>query len=324
MIDTTERFHHYEHVDLNAVRMHGAIQRTATYPDSHSRTSYFLNPLPTQQGLSRPRVTVVCYDTSVMVLSEVSLPKMLFGTNAKEISRSDLSTAFDLESQLVSIMIGREFDARQALIKRVDYCANFSVGESHIKAYLEAAKKSGLARRVRHIYDTGVSFKAACLETIIYDKGAEVARAATRNRYSATILPSGVGLLRFENRYRGKAVTRLANKLRLNDKRASNLLTPEIASLVINERLFALGLSATVDQDDELLRRLAKKFGKDAPTLYGLLQYRNSFGEKYWTDLGISQSTHYRNKKKLVGAGLWVTSGAKHTLPGLCYVPTEG
>lgn len=36
MIDTTVRFQHYEDVDLEAVRMHGAIQRTVFYPDTHS------------------------------------------------------------------------------------------------------------------------------------------------------------------------------------------------------------------------------------------------------------------------------------------------
>jgi hypothetical protein len=322
MIDTTVRFLHYEAVDLEAVRMHGAIQRTVSCSNSYSQTRYIINPPLTQQGLSQPRVTVICHDTSVMVLSQVSLPKMLFGSNAKEISRSDLSNAFDIESRLVSALIGRDFDARQALIMRVDYCANFTVGESYMKAYLEAARKSGLARRVRHIYDTGVSFKAKQLETLLYDKGAEIAQSCARIKQDAA-LPSGTGLLRFEDRFRGKAVTRLTNNLRLENKRALTLLTPEIASLVINKKLAALGLNATVDRDDELLRRLAEKFGKDAPTLYGLLEYRNSFGAKYWTALGISPSTHYRNKKRLVGAGLWVTSGANRTLPGLCYVPTE-
>lgn len=323
MIDTTIRFQHYEAVDLEALRMHGAIQRTVIYPDSHSRTRYLLNPPPTQQGLSHPRITVVCQDTSVLVRSEVSLPKMLFGTNAKEISPSDLSKAFDLESRLVSTIIGHDFDARQALIKRVDYCANFPVGESYMKAYLEAAQKSGLARRVRHIYNTGVSFKAKQLGTILYDKGAEIARASNRNSHDSAALPSGAGLLRLEDRYEGKAVTRLADNLGLESKRAHTLLTPEVAAFVINNKLAALGLNTTVAYNDDLLRQLADKFGKDAPTLYGILEFRNSLGDKYWTTLGISHSTHYRNKKKLVGAGLWATTCAERNLPGLTYVPIE-
>jgi hypothetical protein len=322
MIDTTVRYQHYESVDLEAIRANGAIQKTSIHPDSHSRTRFILNPSHSKQGLSRPRVTVVCHDTSVMVLSEVSLPNMLFGTNVRELSRSDLSVAFELESQLVSAMIGREFDARHALIKRVDFCANFSVGESYITAYLEAARKSGLARRVRHIYDTGVTFKSKCLETLLYDKGAEMAQSRRGHKHNAA-LPSGVGLLRLEDRYSGKAVTRLVDNLGLENKRALTLLKPEVASYVLNKKLVALGLSAPVVNNDALLRRFVDEFGKDAPTLYGILEYRNSFGEKYWTFLDMSHSTHHRNKKKLVEAGLWTTTSIGHTLPSLTYRPSD-
>jgi hypothetical protein len=290
-----------------------------------------------RKGTSLPRFTWSQHpERESWLTAEFSAPYLVKGTNALDADDADVAAALDLVSDYASTTTGLDCDSRKALVGRVDYAANFNVGQESIPLYLEAALDAKVSRfslpyresETAVGLDTGGSRKIQ-----LYDKHADVLNKVESGRlegHAAQIaLECSLGMLRLESRFKTtQTVTRLAKTLDV-DRSPENLLTSDVAGKVIAMELKKLSLDKPIAPDSERFEALQESFGnyKTVSDLLGFLAYRDRFGDNFYRlpQLGISKATYHRKVQLLKDAGLWLSSPSDHSLSALTEVhQTDG
>ena len=263
--------------------------------------------------------------------AEFSAPYLVKGTNALDVDDDDIEAVFDIISNYTSYKAGVECDARKALVGRIDYAANFPVGQESIPLYLEAALEAKVSRfcppyresETAVGLDTGGSRKIQ-----LYDKHADVLNKVETGRLEGSAakvaLSSSLGMLRLESRFKTtQTVTRLAKSLDI-ERSPENLLSCETAGKVIAMELKKLSLDKPVAPNSERFEALHETFGdyKTVADLLGFLAYRDRFGDNFYRlpQLGISRATYHRKVQLLKDAGLWLSSPSDRSLSALSEV----
>lgn len=329
MIDTTRRSHQYQRLDFARLLKRGAFTHLRTHPRLGPSMRYVLNP--ENSGTDRsasPQITVYSReDSPVRVVSQASLPKLIHGTNVREITEDELPLAYELESNYVSEIIGEEFDSRTALLDRIDLCRTFFTGsEEQVRAYVQASSAGQLPHRVCVRYgETTVYFKAKskAYETLLYGKYEEM-RQQQRKHVGAEDVSAAYGILRFEDRFKtGRAVTAFVDRYDLPDKRAETLLRSDVIDHAISDKLEKLGLHKPIRSYDESKAILIDRFGGHGVELCGVLEFRREWGDDFWKKANWSNSRYYRVRAELKEAGLWMVALTEYPLPALTDLPRE-
>jgi|SRR5947209_7275056 len=279
------------------------------------------NP-PQVKGRSLPRLTYSTSRTGIsFLIAEVSLPKMLYGTNVELISEDVLPSALDTISDHVSSVTGENFDARTARVGRLDVCDNFEVGEEYVHAYLHALHNAHYPRMVRNVFESGsVNFKNSTETVTVYSKLTEVSARALKRRATVAEVRAAVGILRVEHRYQTSSrVRRLAERLCLPERTAESLLRADIWETVMEETLSKLGLDKHIESGDARINLLRERFGV-GPTyqhLAGFVTLLDNHGAEGLLSLGYNKETFRKNRQRLEEAGAWLTTPTSATLPPL-------
>jgi hypothetical protein len=262
---------------------------------------------------------------------EFSAPYLVKGTNALDVDDADIAAVLDLVSDYTSQRVGVECDSRKALVGRIDYAANFPVGEESIPLYLEAALDAKVSRFCLPYResDTAVGLDTGGSRKIqLYDKHADVLNKVESGRLEGKAaklaLASSVGVLRLESRFKTtQTVTRLAKSLDV-ERTPETLLSSDVAGKVIAMELKKLSLDKPIEPESERFEALHEAFGnyKKVSDLLGFLAYRDRFGDNFYRlpQLGISRATYNRKVRLLQDAGLWLSVASNRALSALSEV----
>jgi hypothetical protein len=285
-----------------------------------------------RKGTNLPRFTWSQHpERESWLTAEFSAPYLVKGTNALDADDADVAAALDLVSDYATTTTGLDCDSRKALVGRVDYAANFNVGQESIPLYLEAALEAKVSRfslpyresETAVGLDTGGSRKIQ-----LYDKHADVLNKVESGRLEGNAaqiaLECSLGMLRLESRFKTtQTVTRLAKTLDV-DRSPENLLTSDVAGKVIAMELKKLSLDKPVAPNCERFEVLQETFGnyKKVSDLYSFLAYRDRYGDNFYRlpQLGISKASYHRKVQLLKDAGLWLSSHSDHSLSALTEV----
>jgi hypothetical protein len=83
-----------------------------------------------QGSKTLPKLTMISTPNGIWHLSaEVSLPKMLFGHNARLPNQAEVSEGLQMISEYVEANSGLPFDARTAIVSRVDFAKDFHLSK---------------------------------------------------------------------------------------------------------------------------------------------------------------------------------------------------
>lgn len=256
---------------------------------------------------------------------EVSLPKLLFGHNLRLLTEAELRAALNKLSRFASERFDVEFDARAALVGRVDYCANFDVGEDKIHAYLQAAMEARppcLKRRAIGKLET-VEFFNSGRKIYLYDKNRQSTALLKRKRISTETAETARGLIRLETRFGNPvAIERmLVGRLHLPDRSATTVLNFTVARTALSEALGGFELHkpvGTIDQRIEKLQTFCGGYGRKFQQLLGFIQLCDYFGQDNLLARGIvKRASFYRYINDLRRAGALVFTTYHSPLPGL-------
>lgn len=285
------------------------------------------------KGTNLPRFTwSIPQEREGWLTAEFSAPYLVHGTNALDVNDADIYAALFTVSEYTSIKAGLPCDANAALVGRVDYAANFAVGEDKIPLYLEAAldakvSRFGLPYRES---DTAVGLDTGGSRKIqLYDKYADVLNKVETGRLQGDIaqiaLEAAKDKLRVESRFKTtQSVTRLAKSLDV-ERTPESLLSSDVAEKVIAMELKKLSLDKPVSPDSERFEALHEAFGdcKTVSDLFGFLAYRDRFGDNFYRlpQLNISRATYNRKVQMLKDAGLWLSAPSGRSLAALSEVP---
>jgi hypothetical protein len=286
-----------------------------------------------RKGTNLPRFTwSKPQERASWLTAEFSAPYLVKGTNALDVDDADIAAVLDLVSDYASTVAGVDCDARQSLVGRVDYAANFAVGQELIPLYLEAsldAKVSRFCPPYRES-ETAVGLDTRGSRKIqIYDKHADVLSKVASGRLEGNAaqlaLEASLDMLRVESRFKTtQSVTRLAKSVGV-ERSPENLLNCNIAAKVIAMELKKLSLDKPIAPDSERFESLHEAFGdyKKVSDLLGFLAYRDRFGNNFYRlrQLGISRATYNRKVQMLKDVGLWLSSPSDRSLSALSELP---
>lgn len=294
-------------------------------PPDREPQKWKLNPPVGVETL--PRLTWSSHPKGDWLTAEVSVPKLLFDNNIVQLGDADISRGLYAIAGFVKNMTGVMFDARAALVGRVDYCHNFPVGEANKVSYLSAAARASIPRLTRHhIGDTSLLFQNKSQKVRLYSKHDEVANRANKGRATDDELRASVGLLRLEvSHFTSDACRRLSDRYDLPDRYADLLLNSSIAKMEIERGLSMLGLDEVTETVDARLDVLREVYGDTPHTrrLAGFLGFLDRYGEGFWQHGfgAYSRSTYFEYCRDLKKANVWLRSDRR--LPPLRLVRSE-
>jgi hypothetical protein len=110
-------------------------------------------------------------NTFNMLFIEFSLPKLILGCNHQDIE--DWPGALRIANSVIATIPGLPLlpDIQDALLYRIDLCANLPVGQENVSDYIQALHKGCYPHRATKPYGkNGVMFTSQVISTCIYNK----------------------------------------------------------------------------------------------------------------------------------------------------------
>jgi hypothetical protein len=247
-------------------------------------------------------------------------------TGQREFDAGAITLALnELAAKVVEITGIRCFDPLSANVARIDYFADFIVGEGNVERYVAAVLQSTPPRFKPIRWGATTAYfrtRGSGREISFYGKYADALEKRKRRRIFESNPDDWLGVVRLETRFRdSKTCARLAKRMGVPDNCAHNLLTRNIWESVMNDALRALNLDRDTPARDERARILLEVYPKNAPELFGLLLYRELFGDDCRKLFRWSPKTFRRKRQLLMTSSLWTSAPAAESLPCLRLVP---
>lgn len=302
MLDTVGIKHFYQHLICDD------FQRQWHYLSNRRNPTWTLNA---KSAAALPNLTMIQTPNDIWHLSaEVSLPKMLFGHNARLPNQAEVFQGLQIISEYVEANSGLRFDSKTATVSRVDFAKDFSLSEANVFQMIKKLSDKILPRMEKLLYnDSTLYFKAKTRQIRIYGKFREV---LARKQAKPENIKAAKGILRCEHSYfKSYAIDSIAAKLSLPGKTTESLLTLDVSDFVMSEVLERLNFYELVTNDKTNLEKLLEIFPtRKAMNLCGFLEMVKLRGELFYKDetLGFSKDSYFRDAKNCRKAKVWKQS----------------
>lgn len=235
-----------------------------------------------------PRITVN-YDHRVdawRVRAEASVPTWLNGSSLLLPTEEQIDEYLYKIGDFITIKTGLSFDPWNARVTRLDVTRDIAVDDSHLFTVLARLRHVRLPKYHTHpIDDTTVEFRTKgekSHKTIIaYSKKHQLRHEGCLKDLQMI----DQSLLRIEVKHlTNKAVTNLANQLRLRDHKAKNIITALTHNTVIERATTGLGLNSLIEAhfEDPVERLLRSCDTPAAQRLIGHLYCTRRWGQAYY------------------------------------------
>lgn len=270
---------------------------------------------------TEPQLSIVISEFGYCgIKAEVSLAKMIDRNGLGIHTQEDIESAFDGIEDFIRAKIGVNFNARTAKVNRFDANADFLVGEGRIQSFINAISRP-YARLTKNTYgSTTLYYRNKSRAFTVYGKKEEMKVRCRDGKATFADIAAADGLLRVEARLMTtESNKRFAEKL-TSSNIAEQLLTLNTASIFVKDTIHLLGLDKSKIANEDKEMSLKDTFGKDAPEMFGILAFREYYGEDFWKIIGWSAAKYYRKKKELKDANLWDVSPTQE-LPTLVVKP---
>ena len=238
---------------------------------------------------------------------ELSLAKYFHRSGLGIQTDAHIDSVFDDIEFIIHLIVGAEFKPQTAKVSRLDVNADFPVGEDKILSYVNAITRPSLRFTPAAFGDTTRQFYNKSRKLMVYGKYSEVEKQVKKGRATADDLEAAKGILRVEVGLRKPPLLKLAQKLNTSAE-AGQLINLAVAKHIVCGGLQEMRLDMPKISYDKLYRLMSEHFGKAAPLMLGIVQYRAVYGDDFWKILGWSQAKYYKKKKELEDANLWNVS----------------
>jgi len=245
-----------------------------------------------------------------LLLVELSLPKLMYGCNHKNIE--DWEMTYDFANAAIANIEGLPplSDIRDSILHRVDVCSNFQVGEN-ISDYIQAIKKGYYPHRDPISFSTSMVYKSGIMSSTFYDKYVKCGHT------------EALGILRLEISLRKKRSIQywLGKKnVTLRD------ITPDDLIDLINNDLKILHLDKPIVCDQLQVREIISRQYSPCKTrsLMGYMLDRRTMTRQQRINRGYTPRIICYYEKQLAHAGVSSLSiDSKKVLPALSLLSQE-
>lgn len=301
MLDTIQPKHFYRTLARND------FQRNWKHLTRARNPTWILNE---KGAKALPNLSIIYTPDGIWHLSAlVSLPKMIFGHNARLPNQAEVIEGLHKISEYVQEKSGLPFDIPTATVNLVHFTYDIHLGESEVwKTVLKLSAKR-LPPLQKNFYEDSTLYFTARGKTRqirIYPKLQEV--LSNRNA-TAEAIEMAKGVLRFEHSLlKPYSIDSFVKRHSLSDKTTLSLLNEDASDLAISEVLDNLNFYELLSNDKTRLDLLREHFPtRKAMNLYGFLEMVNERGENFYKDetLGFSKDSYYSDLRNCRKANVW-------------------
>ncbi|CKE81891.1 phage/plasmid replication protein%2C gene II/X family [Streptococcus pneumoniae] len=245
----------------------------------------------TKISLKKGRISYKYYLQKQILEIELSIPKLMYGTNIKMIKESDIQSFWIQLHNILCQDLGISIDTEQWKVKRVDISYNFKV--DNVRMWIAEISKKDISRRTKITYNRNetVIFKNKSSSICFYDKEKE----CIYKKESKEVIEQAKGILRLEIRpasYHLKEYSSNRSALELISK---DFFTYIIEKFRINDLLIYQDEKA----DIELFKVLDVMKIADIEKIMGYKVLVECIGEKMLLEKGYYKEGTLRNRKIL-------------------------
>jgi len=257
-----------------------------------------------------PNLTIINTPNDIWHLSaEVSLPKMLFGHNARLPNQAEVFQGLQMIGEYVEAESNLPFDVSTATVSLIHYAKDICLGESDVWKMIKILAAKRLPPLRKNFYEDATLYftsKARTKQIRIYPKLKEV---LDRKHATPEAIAHAQGVLRLELcLVKPDSMDSLVKRLRLPDKTTSSMLTEEISDSAIGEVLDKLNFFESLSNEKTNLELLREQFPtRKAMNLCGFLEMVNERGEGFYKDesLGFSKDAYFRDARDCRKVKVW-------------------
>jgi len=257
-----------------------------------------------------PRLTMINTPNGIWHLSaETSLPKMLFGHNARLPNEREVLQCLHLIGDYVEAESNLPFNAATATVSLIHYAKDVCLGEFDVWKMIKILATKKLPFLQKNFYEDATIYftsKARSKQIRIYPKLLEV----LNDKHAAPeAIKYATGNLRFElclTKY--DTVDSFAKKMKLADKTTASLINETISDAAIGEVLENLQFFDSLSNDKSNLELLLEKYStRKAMNLCGFLTMLSERGEGFYKDesLGFTKDAYFRDARASRKANVW-------------------
>lgn len=271
-------------IDINPNRLNGVIPFTYIDNDDGNYISKF--------SFTKERISYK-YNLQKRILQiELSIPKLIFGTNTKIMKESDIQDFWiKLHTTLLNhldINVSKE----KWKVKRLDISYNFKV--DNVGTYMSEINKMTISKRTKITYNENetVIFKNKSSSICFYDKEKE----CINKKEQQNVIEQAKGVLRLEIR---PAIYHLRHYAQ--SRKAVDLITKAFFTFIIEK--FKIDEFLTFQNepnDNEIHKALNDMKVADIEKVLGFKILVDRIGEKTLLEKGYYKDGTFRNRRELV------------------------
>jgi len=268
--------------------------------------------LNTKGTKTLPNLTIIQTPDEIYHLqAQVSLPKFLFGHNARLPNQSEVNHGLALMAEYIEEASGLPFDLEMALVYLVHFALDMQLSEPETRQVIEKMSKKHLKPLRKQLFEDWTLYftdkaRQRKEQVRIYPKLPEV---LSRKNPLPEAVREADGKLRFEYCLLLKpAIDSLVEKLGLPDRKAKTLLTEKVSDSIMSELLDNLNFFELLSGEKTDLQILLEKFPiNKAFSTFGFLQMLRENGTDFFKDSkhGFSKDSYYRKLRDCRNAKVW-------------------
>jgi hypothetical protein len=256
-----------------------------------------------------PRLSIFQTPDNVWhITAEVSLPRLLFGHNARLPNEHQVFEGLKIIGEYVEEKSGLSFDPFSAIVSRVDFTVDIQLTEPEVIELIRKLSFQILPRMEKNLRNDKTLYFSTINEekiTRIYGKFQEV---LSRKNSTLEEKECAKGKFRIECSLQGYQLKALIKRLALPDNSAVSVLNADVSNKVISEILESLNFEETRTNEKTIFAKLSEVFSpKRAEQLFGFLGLVNHYGLNFYKDksLNYSESTYKRKVALCQKAKVW-------------------
>jgi II/X family phage/plasmid replication protein len=227
------------------------------------------------------------------ITAEVSLPRLLFGHNARLPNQHETFEGLKIIGEYVEEKSGLPFDPFSAIVSRVDFTLDIQLTEAEVIQIINKLSFQKLGSLEKLFYNgKTLYFQTKSKEKIIriYGKYQEV---LSRKNATPEEKEYAKGKLRIECSLKGKQLKAMIKRLALPDNSVLSVLNEDVSNKIISEILERLNFDEIRTNDYDLLEDLLEKCStSNAMQNFSFLEMIKRRGLNFYKD----ESLHYKER----------------------------
>lgn len=257
-----------------------------------------------------PKLTMINTPNGIWHLSaEVSLPKMLFGHNARLPNQSKVENGLRMIGDYVEEKSGLTFDIPTATVSSIHFSYDVNLSQSEVLPMISRLSDRTMRYTDKLFYNDSTLYFQTKSKTRIVRIYSKLQEVLADKKATAEAINAATGVLRFEHCLLDSGIINsFVKKNNLPDKTVASLLNENVSMSAISEVFNELDFFEMLSDNRSNLEILREHFSmRKAINLNGFLDAVRQYGENFYKNesLRFTKDSYYSDARSCREAKVW-------------------